>query len=183
LGQVVRRDFARGQIERGLAAREATMRLERWFNKSSSWLRLLLHRREAEQALDEEIQFHLDAKTEQYIEKGMAPVAARRAACIELGGVEQVKEQVRAVRAAAGLETFVQDVRFGLRLLRKSPVFTTVAVLILGLGIGANTAVFSIINVLLRSLPVRDPGQLVELLHQHPANLHSTVSRGTLTRF
>jgi predicted permease len=145
------------------------MRLERWFNKSSSWLRLLLHRREADQALDEEIQFHLDAKTEQYIEKGMTPVAARRAACMELGGVEQVKEKVRAVRTGTLLETFVQDVRFGLRLLRKSPVFTTIAVLILGLGIGANTAVFSIINgLMLRTLPVRDPGRLVELLHQYP---------------
>ena len=62
------------------------MRLERWFNKSSSWLRLLLHRREADEALDEEIQFHLDAKTEQYVEKGMTPVAARRAACIVFYG-------------------------------------------------------------------------------------------------
>ena len=145
------------------------MPLERWFNKLSSWLRLLLHRREADQALDEEIQFHLDGKTEQYIEKGMTPEAARRAAYIELGGLEQVKEQVRAVRAGAWLETFVQDVRFGLRLLRRSPGFTTVALLILGLGVGANTAVFSIINgLMLRSLPVRDPGRLVELLHQYP---------------
>jgi predicted permease len=145
------------------------MRLERWFNKSSSWLRLLLYRREADQALDEEIQFHLDAKTEQYIAKGMTPVVARRAACIELGGVVQVKEQVRAVRMGAWLEAFVQDVRFGLRLLRKSPGFTTVAVLILALGIGANTAVFSITNgLMLRTLPVRDPGGLVELLHQYP---------------
>ncbi len=160
------------------------MRLERWFNKSSSWLRLLLHRREADQALDEEIRFHLDVKTEQYIEKGMTPIAARRAACIELGGVEQVKEQVRTIRAGAWLETFVQDVRFGLRLLRKSPGFTTIAVLIPGLGIGANTAVFSMINgLMLRTLPVREPERLVELLHQSPANLHSTASRGTLIRF
>jgi predicted permease len=145
------------------------MRLERWFNKSSSWLRLLLHRREADQALDEEIQSHLDEKTEQYIAKGMTPVMVRRAACIELGGVEQVKEQVRAARTGAWLETFVQDVRFGLRLLRKSPGFTTVAVLVVGLGVGANTAVFSIMNgLMLRTLPVRDPGRLVELLHQYP---------------
>jgi hypothetical protein len=145
------------------------MRLEGWFNKSSSWLRLLFHRREADEALDEEIHFQLDVKTEQYIEKGMMPVEARRAASIELGGVEQAKEQVRTVRTGACLETLVQDVRFGLRLLRKSPGFTAVAVLILGLGIGANTAVFSIINgLMLRTLPVRDPGQLVELLHQYP---------------
>jgi predicted permease len=145
------------------------MRLERWFNKSSFWLRLLFHRREADQALDEEIQFHLNEKTEQYIEKGMTPVEARRAASIELGGVEQVKEQVRTVFVGAWLEIFTQDVRFGLRLLRKSPGFTAVAVLILGLGIGANTAVFSIINgLMLHTLPVQDPAQLVELLHQYP---------------
>jgi predicted permease len=145
------------------------MRLELWFNKSSSWLRLLLHRREADQELDEEIQFHLDEKTEQNLAKGMTPEAARRAARIELGGVEQVKEQVRAARTGVWLETFVQDVRFGLRILRKSPGFTIVAVLILALGIGANTAVFSIMNgLMLRTLPVRDPGRLVELLHQYP---------------
>jgi putative ABC transport system permease protein len=145
------------------------MRLERWFNKSSSWLRLLLHRREADQALDEEIQFHLDAKTEQYIEKGMTPIAARRAACIELGGVQQVKAQVRAVRAGAWLETFVQDVRFGLRLLRKSPGFTTVAVITLALGIGANTAVFSIVyGVVFRPLPYPQPHRIVELTESSP---------------
>ena len=80
------------------------MRLERWFNKSSSWLRLVLHRREADQALDEEIQFHLEEKTERYIADGMTPEAARRAARIELGGVEQVKEKLREVRAGAWLE-------------------------------------------------------------------------------
>jgi len=145
------------------------MQMELWFHKLSSWLRLLLHRREADLALEEEIQFHLEAKTEENVAKGMAPEAARRAARIELGGVEQVKEQVRAARTGAWLEAFVQDLRFGLRILRKSPGFTMVVVLILALGIGANTAVFSIINgLMLRSLPVRDPGQLVELLHQYP---------------
>lgn len=145
------------------------MPLERWFNQSLSWLRLLLHRREADEALNEELQFHLDAKTEQNIAKGMTPEAARRAAHIELGGVEQVREEVRAIRTGAWLESFLQDVRFGLRIFRKSPGFTIVAVLILAVGIGANTAIFSIMNgLMLRTLPVRDPGSLVELLHQYP---------------
>ena len=77
------------------------MQMELWFHKLSSWLRLLLHRREAGLALEEEIQFHLEAKTEENVAKGMAPEAARRAARIELGGVEQVKEQVRAARTGA----------------------------------------------------------------------------------
>jgi len=144
-------------------------RLESCFKKASSWLRLLLHRREADQDLDDEIQFHLDAAAEQNLARGMTPEAARRAARIELGGIEQVKEKVRAARTGAWLEIFVQDLRFGLRMLRKSPGFTSIAVLILALGIGANTAIFSIINgLMLHTLPVRDPGQLIELLHQYP---------------
>jgi hypothetical protein len=79
------------------------MRLEHWFKKLSFWLRLLLHRGEVDQELDDEIGYHLEAKTEDNIAKGMTPVEARRAACIELGGVEQVKEQVWAARPGAWL--------------------------------------------------------------------------------
>jgi predicted permease len=130
------------------------MRLERWLNKSSSWLRLLLHRREADQALDEEIQFHLDAKTEQYVANGMTPEAARRAARIDLGGVEQVKEQVRDARAGAWLDTLVRDCRFALRMSRKNSGFTAVVVLTLALGIAANTTVLSWISAtLLNPIP------------------------------
>jgi predicted permease len=130
------------------------MRLERWLNKSSSWLRLLLHRREADQALGEEIQFHLDAKTEQYVANGMTPEAARRAARIDLGGVEQVKEQVRDARAGAWLDTLVRDCRFALRMSRKNSGFTAVVVLTLALGIAANTTVLSWISAtLLNPIP------------------------------
>jgi putative ABC transport system permease protein len=165
------------------------MRPKCWLTKLSFWLRFVRHRAEADHALDAEVQFHLDAKAELYVAQGMTPEAAWRAARIELGGVEQVKEQVRSARTGAWLETFVQDVRFGLRMLRKSPAFTMVAVLILALGIGANTAVFSIINgLMLRTLPVRDPGRLVELLHQYPGepafngfswNAYQTLREGT----
>lgn len=127
-------------------------------------LRLQVHRREVDQELDDELQFHSDAKIEENIGKGMSPEEARRAARIELGGLDQAKESVRAARTGAWIETFVQDVRFGLRVLSKSPAFTAVAVLILCLGIGAANSIFTLLNAILyRELPVPHAEQLVQL--------------------
>ncbi|HTT17467.1 MAG TPA: ABC transporter permease [Candidatus Sulfotelmatobacter sp.] len=138
------------------------MRPARWLKKLSFWLRLLLHRRELDQELDDEIAYHLEAKIEDNVEKGMVPEEARRAARIELGGVEQVRENMRAVRPGAWLETFVRGIRFGLRRLRKSPGFTAVTILTLAVGVGANVAVFSVVEgVLLKPLPYPKPEQLV----------------------
>ena len=140
------------------------MRPERWFKKLSFWLRLLLHRPELDQELDDEIGYHLDAKAEENIANGMLPEEARRAARIELGGVEQAKENMRSVRTGAWLETFLQDIRFGLRMLQRSLGFTTVAVLTLAVGLAANTAIFSVINgVLLQPLEYPNSSQLVAL--------------------
>jgi len=122
----------------------------------------LFHKEQQDCELAEELESHLQMHIEDYLRSGMSPAEAHRRAVIKLGGVEQVKEQYREQRSIAWLETLQQDVRYGLRLVRKNPGLTTVVILTLALGIGPNTAVFSIVNsMLLRPLPVTNPSQIV----------------------
>jgi len=127
-------------------------------------LRNLLHRERADRDLDAELRAHLDLLTEEKLHDGLSPADARRAARLELGGIEQVKEEVRGIRPGAWLDSFWQDLRFAARQVRRNPGFAALAILTLALGIGANTAMFSLINgVLLRPLPVPSPEQVVVL--------------------
>jgi predicted permease len=125
-------------------------------------MRSLFRRERVEKELDEELQYHLERKIEELTAQGLPPAEARNAAIREMGGLEQRKEECRDARRVRWIEDLFRDVALGLRLLRKNPGFTAVVIIALALGIGANTALFSLFNqVLIRSLPVANPGELV----------------------
>jgi len=119
-------------------------------------------KKKLEDELDDELRFHLERQVESNMAAGMSANEARRQALIAFGGIQQTRESVREVHRTRFFETLAQDLRYGWRMLRKSPAFTIVAVITLALGIGANTAIFSLIDaVLFRSMPIPDPKELL----------------------
>ena len=130
-------------------------------------IRGLVSRGRADAALDDDIQAHLELLTRDYIQRGLSPRDAQAAARRAFGGVDQMKETYRDQRGLPAIETFLQDLRYAARMLRRDPAFATVAIVSLAIGIGASTAAFSVFNaVMLRPLPVSDPDRLVLLQPQ-----------------
>lgn len=129
-----------------------------------SLFRNLLRKRAVDQALDDELQSSVEILAQEKMKEGLSRSVALRQALIELGGVEQVKEEVRAIRVGSSLENFVRDLRLALRTLGKTPSFTAVVILTLALGIGANTTVFAMVSrFVLHTAPVGDPPTLITL--------------------
>src|SRR5579864_958213 len=142
------------------------------------WVRLF-RKRALDNQLDSELRFHVEQQTADNIAAGMSPTEARRRALAQFGGLEYIKEETRDARGTHFVDSLLQDIRFALRIMRKTPLITTIALVSLALGIGANTAIFSLIDaVMLRMLPVQNPEQLAQVGFYQPTStqLNHTVT-------
>lgn len=149
-----------------------------------SWISRWFSRARLDRELSAELEFHLDQHVRDLTAAGVPPAEARRRARIALGGLEQVKEEARDVRGTRWLEDLGADVRFAFRMLRKAPGFAAAAILTLAIGIGANAAVFSVVDALfLRTLPVERPEELFSLVQRNRGEPDDRASRPSLTRF
>src|SRR5579859_2152429 len=136
----------------------------KWWQQLLARFRSLFRKGELDSEMEQEMRSHIELQTRENIEAGMTPEEARREALRWFGGVESIKETCRDQRGVDWIETCLQDLRFGVRMLRKNPSFTAVAVLTLSLGIGANSAIFSFVHsILLRPLVYADPERVIRL--------------------
>ena len=147
------------------------------WSRIPSWARSVTRRTRMEREMDAELRFHIDAFAEDLVRSGVPREEALRRARIEFGGVERVKEECRESRGVSFFDSLAQDLRFGIRMLRKNPGFTAVAVVTLALGIAVNTAVFTAFDSLvLRPRPVKDPDSLVAAFRTGPGNARGRFS-------
>src|SRR5688500_1842679 len=155
LGPPLLGHFTRGSHRGGLSM------VPRWCYRVMMRIRSLVRGRALDRELDEELQFHVDQLVQSNLARGLSPDAARREALLAIGGIEQRKEECRDTRRVRLVEDLVQDLRYGVRTLRRAPGFTTAAVLTLTLGIGTSVAMFTVVNgVLMRPLPFPEPERL-----------------------
>lgn len=138
----------------------------------------MFRKRKFEQELDDELRSYVELQAAEKVRRGMSPEEALREARRELGGMDQVKEKVRDVRPGVFMDTLLQDIRYAFRMLRRNPAFALVAILTLAVGIGANTAIFTVVDgVVLKPLPYPDPDRLLTLWERSRADgLESTVA-------
>jgi hypothetical protein len=143
------------------------MRPKHWWHTVPLRLRSLVCRRQVERELDDEFRFHLEQQIAADVARGFNPDESRYAALRAFGGVEQRKEECRDMRHVRIVDEVIQDIQYAVRVLRRSPGFAVAAILIMALGIGANSAMFSLIHaVLLRDLPYPDADRLIRMVEQ-----------------
>src|SRR5262245_61645862 len=149
-----------------------------------NWLRRVFSQRRLERDLEKELRFHLEQQVRDYVKAGMNEDEARREAQIKMGVLDPIKEECRDARGTRWLESTLQDVAYALRGMRLNPAFSIVVVLSLALGIGANTAIFSVMDsLLLKRLPVKDPLRLVVLYNVRETNPYNSFSYPVFEQF